>query len=111
MCQQDIFPLAKFFLPTYNPTMRTWTQLIDEWGGSAKFAHDLGIPHGTAAAMKHRNAVHSRYWADIVARAKWAGLDGVTFELLASLQVGHGTDGKPSRGRFRRSTPAQAAVS
>jgi len=90
--------------------MRTWSQLIYAWGGSGKFADDLGIPRGTAAAMLHRNAVHSRYWSDIVAKAPWAGLEGVTFELLASLQTGHGTDGKQPRRRFRRSTPPQAAL-
>ena len=102
--------VANFLRLGYKIVMRTWTQLIEAWGGSGKFAKDLGIPRGTAAAMMHRNAVHSRYWPDIVARARYAGLEGITFELLVSLQTGHVTEGKPREKRFPRSKGQQIAV-
>ena len=90
--------------------MRTWTQLIDAWGGTAVFAADLGVPYATASAMRRRNRVNSRHWTVIVARAPYAGLDGITYEFLASLQIGH--DAKVANGgrRFRRASSSQTAV-
>ena len=87
--------------------MNTWYDLIARWGGPKAFSLSLGVSHDAAKQMASRNRVHSDYWALIVARAPSAGVQGVTLELLASLQSGHAN--KPGRrdDRFRRPAPAQ----
>jgi len=91
----------------YETAMQNWTDLIDAWGGARAFAKSLGIPRGSATAMRSRNKVNSAYWALIVARAPSAGLTGITLELLASLQHGHGAEDRRRRPRFRNKPGAQ----
>ena len=68
--------------------MNTWHDLIKEWGGPNAFARSIGVSEDAAQQMSSRNNVHSKHWPAIVARASHAGVDGVTFELLASLKIG-----------------------
>ena len=71
--------------------MNTYHDLIRLWGGPKVFASDLGITESAAQQMSHRNNIHSKHWPRIVARSHLVGLEGVTYELLASLSSGRET--------------------
>ena len=68
--------------------MHTWQDLINAWGGNARFGRHVGVKKAAADKMYSRNNVHANYWLIVVARAPHAGVDGVTLELLASLKRG-----------------------
>lgn len=72
----------------YQAIMNTWKDLIDAWGGPHAFAASIGISAALARMMSSRNSVKADYWPIIVARAPQAGLQGITYELLASLKKG-----------------------
>jgi len=85
--------------------MNTWHDLIRAWGGPIAFAESIGVSQDAALQMSSRNNVHSRHWAVIVARAPHAGVDGITFELLASLRWGRQAK---AQSMFRKRPQAEA---
>lgn len=82
--------------------MKTWSDLITAWGGPTKFADDIGVSFDAAAKMRQRNSVHVDYWPLIIARAPMAGINGVTWEFLATLRKGHAAQPGQRDDRFRR---------
>ena len=68
--------------------MATWQKLISDFGGPKAFSLVIDVSQEAARQMSHRNSVHSIYWSIIVARAPRSGVDGITFEFLASLRRG-----------------------
>jgi hypothetical protein len=77
--------------------MRTFRDVIEYFGGPAKFAAAVGIDDGHARVMKHRNSIDSAYWPRIVEAAVKIGKIGVTLELLAKCATE-----KPRKNASRR---------
>jgi hypothetical protein len=63
--------------------MKTATDIIDAFG-YARLAELTGIPAGTVAAWKHRDAIPSGHWLRVVEAAHEADLP-ITLRLLASI--------------------------
>lgn len=59
----------------YSVVMTTFSDIIALWPTVADFAKETGIPYPSAAAMKQRNSIGSRYWSKVVEAAKARGLD------------------------------------
>jgi hypothetical protein len=59
------------------------TSIIDLWPSLADFASDLGVPYGTAKAMRRRGSIPSSYWAALVRKAVARQIKGVSLEALA----------------------------
>lgn len=57
--------------------------IIDLWPSLSAFAEDLGVPYGTAKAMRRRGSIPAQYWKRTVAKAAERKIDGVTLEVLA----------------------------
>lgn len=72
------------------------------------FAVDAGVPYLNAQMMRHRNSVPSDYWPQLVEAARRRGLEGVTLELLAQLQVKKRAQRKRVRVRVRPSVQVAA---
>lgn len=65
--------------------MTTFSDIIDLWPTVADFAKDLGLGYPTAAAMKRRSSIDSRYWSKVVAAAKVRGFTDVTPDRLMEI--------------------------
>ena len=65
--------------------MQCFSDIIVALGGYGEFAKGLGLPAGTASAMKTRDYIPARYWSDLVAFAASRGRAEITFEMLAGL--------------------------
>lgn len=65
--------------------MQTFTDIICCWDSTSDYADDIGVSHGHAAVMKHRNKIPDRYWNRTVEAAHRRGFAAVTLELLANL--------------------------
>lgn len=59
--------------------------IISQWPSISAFADDIGVPYGTAKAMRRRGAIPDGYWIKVVDCAKARGLEGVTLEKLAEI--------------------------
>lgn len=70
--------------------MRTFSELIDELGGYLAVSEELGVPKGTASAMKTRNSIPPKHWAAITKLAQRLGKPTVTIEMLAGLSARKG---------------------
>lgn len=62
-------------------------QIIDEWPSLSDFAADLGVPYGTAKAMRRRGSIPPEHWSRVVAAASDRSIDGVSMERLAALRA------------------------
>lgn len=62
----------------------THANLIDLWPSLSAFADDMGIPYGTAKAMRRRNSIPSSYWALAVSKAQSRGIRNVSLEALTA---------------------------
>jgi hypothetical protein len=56
------------FVVDMSDVPSTFDELIGEWG-IATVASVLSVPYSTANAMKQRNSVPPRYWAQLLAQA------------------------------------------
>lgn len=59
-------------------------EIIEKWPSLSEFAADLGVPYGTAKAMKRRGSIPADRWVDVVEKAKARKVKGVTLEALAT---------------------------
>ena len=62
----------------------THKTIIDKWPSLAEFASDIDAAYGTAKAMRRRGSIPAWYWETIVCKAVDRGIEGVTFETLAT---------------------------
>jgi len=73
--------MARYVL--YLPAM-THVDVINKWDSLSEFAEDLGVPYGTAKAMRRRGSIPPEYWLVVVKKATDRALVGVTLEVLAA---------------------------
>jgi hypothetical protein len=67
--------------------MTTYTEIIDRWPSLTTYAEDIGVRYGTAQVMRYRGSIPARYWKRVVAAAARRGIDGVSLDLLASIEA------------------------
>ena len=67
--------------------MTTYTEIIDRWPSLTAYAGDIGVRYGTAQVMRYRGSIPAKYWKRVVAAAARRGIDGVSLELLASIEA------------------------
>lgn len=65
--------------------MRTFAEVVNAFGGPARFAEAIGIPAFHAQTMKTRDSIPATYWSDVVEAAKQARIKGISLELLAEI--------------------------
>lgn len=70
--------------------MQTIGDLIDLFGGNAKFAAIIGKGPSTASEMRRRGSIPVAYWPTIVAEAASRGITGINHDLLVRLHVQKG---------------------
>lgn len=63
----------------------SFTAIIDALGGHASAGLLLGIPPGTASAMKSRDSIAPRYWPRLIKVCAIHDVAGVTYETLARI--------------------------
>lgn len=61
----------------------THIETIEKWPSLSEFAADLGVPYGTAKAMKRRGSIPADRWVDVVEKARARGFEDITHEALA----------------------------
>lgn len=61
--------------------------IIDMWPSLAEFAADLGVPYGTAKAMRRRASIPANHWAAVVKKAQERDIASVTLEALAEAKA------------------------
>ena len=61
----------------------THSDVINLWPSLSLFADDLGVPYGTAKAMRRRGRIPSEYWFRLVQKADERGIEGVSTDVLA----------------------------
>jgi hypothetical protein len=71
----------------YGADMTTYTEIIDRWPSLTAYAADIGVRYGTAQVMRYRGSIPAKYWKRVVAAAARRGIDGVSLELLASIEA------------------------
>ena len=82
--------------------MRTFAELIEEWGSLRQFAEDMDASYPAVANWKHRNSIPAYAFQRVVLMAPRRGIQGITLEFLHSLQRG---DAQPKkRGRHKKKT-------
>ncbi len=64
--------------------MESFTEVIDELGGTEKLASALNKKYPTVAAWKQRDSIPGEFWADVAALPK-AREVGLTVEGLAKI--------------------------
>jgi hypothetical protein len=76
------------------PSPQSIAELIDRFGGPAKFASTLNevdpsldLKRGTATEMKRRSRIAVDYWPAIIEAAKRAGIAKITPDLLMNLNT------------------------
>lgn len=65
----------------------TVTELIDAFGGNAKFARVIGKGPSTAGEQKRSGSIPVEYWDLVIAGAAAAGITGVTWESLGKMHI------------------------
>lgn len=61
----------------------THSEIINRWPSLSDFATDLGVPYGTAKAMRRRSSIPPGHWARVVSKAALRDIKGVTLQALA----------------------------
>ena len=84
--------------------MRTYRDLIEEWGSLKQFSEDMECGYPAVANWKHRNSIPAYAFSRIVLMAPRRGLEGITLEFLHSLQRGDAPPAK--RGRPKKKARA-----
>lgn len=77
--------------------MLTVPKIIDDLGGAAVLAANLGLPLGTVSAWKTRASIPSERWAAIVSQATATGKLDITLEVLAGLAAARAESAPPSQ--------------
>lgn len=73
-------------------TPNTIPDLIDAFGGSAKFSRVIGKNPSTASEMKRNNSIRVIYWPAIIEAAPDHGISGVTLESIAQMHLSASQD-------------------
>ena len=68
--------------------MTEFRNIIQRWPNLRAFQSDIEVGLDAATQMRHRNAVHSRYWTKAVAGAKIRGIP-LSLEELALASQNH----------------------
>jgi hypothetical protein len=71
-------------------------ELLAHWT-ARELADELGVNYQTAASMKRRSAVSTRYWARLLGSARNRGVE-ITYEMLAEFHA---------EGKTVRESPAE----
>lgn len=66
--------------------MKDARELISKWDRVADFAEDAGQPYERASQWKKRNCIAPEQFPAVIAAAKKAGVEGVTFEFLHDIR-------------------------
>jgi hypothetical protein len=69
------------------PGMTTYTEIIDRWPSLSTYADDIGVRYGTAQVMRYRGSIPAKYWKRVVTAAARRGIEGVSLDLLASIEA------------------------
>lgn len=69
----------------YYCSMDTFEDIIQAFGGPAKYGEAIRIEGFHAQTMKQRGSIPPAYWADTVAAASERHIEGVTLERLAEI--------------------------
>ena len=77
--------MTKFDTHRINSDMRTFSDIIDAFGGPAPFRDAIAISDVHARQMKLRDSIPAGYWPRTVKAALVRGVEGVTLEVLAEL--------------------------
>lgn len=70
-----------------SPAPLTVPDLIDAFGGNAKFGRVIGKAPSTVGEQKRNGSIPVEYWDLVIAGAKAAGIAGVTYESLAKMHI------------------------
>jgi len=89
--------------------MRTHKDLIEAWG-EQEMADDLGQYYTLVHNWKTRNAIPYQHWPQLVTRAPMRGLNGITYDLLFSLQRGRMTAEKSTRPKKNGRRPERTTA-
>lgn len=65
--------------------IQSFDDVIEAFGGPAKFAKAIGIKPFHGQTMKTRGSIPPSYWSDTVAAAELQAIEGVTLERLAEI--------------------------
>lgn len=65
--------------------MKTFEDVIADFGGPARFAEAIGIKDFHAQTMKTRGSIPPGYWNAVVAGAAARGIQDITLETLAAI--------------------------
>jgi hypothetical protein len=84
--------------------METFTEIIDGFGGPARFAEALGITASHAGVMKQRQSIPPEYWPTLIEAAKARHIEGVTAETLVALAADRASRRSPT------DTPSKATA-
>lgn len=73
--------------PMYSARMRSFREVLDRWPTRAAVAEDCGVPYVNAQMWAYRNSVPSEQFIKLCAGAQRRGFEGITLELLLSLEA------------------------
>jgi hypothetical protein len=65
--------------------MRSFTEIIEAFGGVVPFRDAMHLPDVNARQMKLRDSIPPAYWPQVVGAASERGINGVNYETLAKL--------------------------
>lgn len=67
----------------------THSDIINNWPTLSDFADDLGVPYGTAKAMRRRSSIPTVHWPLLISKARDRAISGVTLETLVEAVAKH----------------------
>ena len=70
--------------------INTFAELIDRFGGPAKFGRAVGMSPGAAKQAKRRNRVAVTYFPAVAQAAQDRDIQGVTVKKLVEMATGRG---------------------
>lgn len=65
--------------------IRSFTDVINAFGGPTKYAASIGVETFHAQSMKNRDSIPPAYWNKTVGAAEDGAIEGVTLDVLAKL--------------------------
>lgn len=68
--------------------MRSFSDIIQAFGGVVPFRDAMGLPDVNARQMKQRDSIPDGYWSRVVAEATARNIEGVSLDVLAEIAAG-----------------------
>lgn len=68
-------------------SMRTFSAIIEAFGGPSEFGSAIGIPDSHARTMKARDSIPAKRWTAVAEAAMAREIDGVTVEAMAQIEA------------------------